>query len=525
MSLRHVLRVIVLAAFLVLPVSCRAQNGAASPAQSRLGINLSGPADWNSELPFVDVFRLSREWISQREGQAWGKGPALSRDANGWVTRVEPGCYVETPMCTIEGGRFPQGQYVCLYEGEGKLEFWGAVSRVVEAKPGRIVFETKPGESPIWLRIREVNPRNYVRNIRVIMPGFEATYQKEPFHPAFLKRWRGFNTLRFMDWMETNDQPLSHWSERPTPSYCNYAERGVPVEVMVDLCNRLGANAWFCMPHRADDDYVREFASYVKAHLRPGLKAYVEYSNEVWNGGFGQQGYAQKKGQELGLGPKERPWEGAGMYYARRSVEIFDLWEQVFGGRDRLVRVIAWQAASPFWVENIVLPTDEAYKHADALAIAPYMGFMVPAETNREQIGADQVQSWTVGQVLDYTEKTALPESIKMVQDQKRIADKFGLRLICYEAGQHLVGIGEATRNERLTKLFTDANRNPRMGQIYTQYLAAWKANGGDLMCIFASVNAWGRSGSWGLAEHYDETEADQPKLKAVMEWNRANPR
>lgn len=29
-------------------------------ARPRLGMNLAGPADWNTELPFVDVFRLSR---------------------------------------------------------------------------------------------------------------------------------------------------------------------------------------------------------------------------------------------------------------------------------------------------------------------------------------------------------------------------------------------------------------------------------------------------------------------------------
>ena len=32
----------------------------------------------------------------------------------------------------------------------------------------------------------------------------EPTYRTEPFAPAFLTRWRGFNTLRFMNWMVTN---------------------------------------------------------------------------------------------------------------------------------------------------------------------------------------------------------------------------------------------------------------------------------------------------------------------------------
>jgi hypothetical protein len=54
-----------------------------APALSRLGMNLNGPADWNTEYPFVDVFRLSRQWISQKTGAGWGKGPALSQHYKG----------------------------------------------------------------------------------------------------------------------------------------------------------------------------------------------------------------------------------------------------------------------------------------------------------------------------------------------------------------------------------------------------------------------------------------------------------
>ena len=66
------------------------------------------------------------------------------------------------------------------------------------------------------------------------------------------------------------------------------------------------------------------------------LKIYVEYSNEVWNGQFKQSKYAGEQGQKLGFG--EKPWEAAWHYTAYRSVEIFRIWEDVFGGRERLVR-------------------------------------------------------------------------------------------------------------------------------------------------------------------------------------------
>ena len=511
----------------LLAVACgcaQAQPADPTPAHSRLGINLSGPNDWNSELPFVDVFRLSRQWISQRQGEAWGKGPELKRDANGWITQLEPNCWADTPMCTIKGGHFPKGRYTCLYDGQGKIEFWSP-GQVVTQEPGRIVFEVAPTAEVIWLRLRETNPQDYVRNIRVIMPGFEATYQQEPFHPVFLARWRSMNTIRFMQCMRIDDDAPGMWADRPTPQYCNFTERGWPVEVMVDLCNRLKANPWFSLPHTADDDYVRQFAQYVNAHLDPSLKVYVEYSNEVWNSLFSQCKYAQQKGQELGLGAKERPWEGGGMYYSRRSLEVFALWQDVYGGRSRLVRVLAWQAVNPWWMEHIILPTDDAYAHADAIAIAPYFGPLVPPVSAESRPGADQVVNWSVDQLLDYVEQTTLPQAIEAVKQQRVIAERFGLKLVAYEAGQHLVGLGAAENNDQLTALFTLANRNPRMGALYTKYLDAWKAAGGELICIFASINQWGKYGSWGLAEYYDETENDQPKLKAVMDWMRNNPR
>ncbi|HSI25011.1 MAG TPA: hypothetical protein VK952_05270, partial [Methylotenera sp.] len=46
----------------------------APSANARLGINLAGLADWNTELPFVDLFRMSREWVSQPKDGAWGSG-------------------------------------------------------------------------------------------------------------------------------------------------------------------------------------------------------------------------------------------------------------------------------------------------------------------------------------------------------------------------------------------------------------------------------------------------------------------
>lgn len=487
----------------------------AVPARPALGINLAGPADWNTELPFVDVFRLSRAWISQKEGAGWGQGPPLELDENGWVRRLEPGGYAETLLCTIEGGHYPGGRWTVLWQGRGRLEM--ARAKVVEQTPGRMVVEVDPSRGAMFLRLRETDPADPVRNIRVLMPGFTAEEAaRNPWHPRFLERWRGVACVRFMDFQETNGSKQERWRDRPRPEEATFTRAGVPVEWLCDLANRLGADAWFCLPHRADDDYVRQFAAVVKARLDPRLKVYLEYSNEVWNSLFAQHRYAAEQGQKLGLA--EKPWEAAWRFTARRSLEIFRLWEEVWGGRERLVRVLAGQAANVH-VAREILAYDDAARQADALAIAPYLSMNIPARG--EGLTAAEVATWSVDRLLDHLEARALPECLQWMARHAELAGAHGLKLVAYEAGQHLVGIGGAENHEPLTRLLHAANAHPRMGDLYTRYFAGWERTGGDLLCHFSSVGAWSKWGSWGLLQYADDEPRQSPKFMAAMRWAR----
>lgn len=496
-------------ALAALCASALAETPTPKPA---LGINLAGPADWNTELPFVDVFRLSRRWISQQKGAAFGKGPELALDEHGWITRLEPDCFAETPLCTISGGHYPSGEYTLLYEGEGKLETSGA-AKISAQKPGRITLSIDASRGGFFLRLVETNPQNYVRNIRVLMPGFAEA--RDPWNPAFLQRWRGVACFRFMDWMKTNGSKIATWSERPRPDDATFSARGVAIEQMIDLCNRQKADAWFCMPHLADDDYVRQFARLVKEQLDPARRVYIEYSNEVWNGQFAQSRYASEQGVKLGLAPKERPWEAGWHFTAQRSAEIFKIWEEAFGGRERLVRVLPSQAANVAVSKGVTAFRDVS-TNADALAIAPYIGMNLSAKSKPT---ADEVAGWSVEQVLDHVENVALPSAIKSIEQSKRIADEHGLRLICYEAGQHLVGVLGGENNEALTKLLHAANAHPRMGEIYRKYYAAWQQAGGDLLCHFSSIGEWSKYGSWGLLQYADEDASKSPRFTATAQW------
>lgn len=499
----------------MLNLSINSAKAAESKPKPALGINLAGPADWNTELPFVDVFHLSRQWISQKQGEGWGKGPKLELDERGWIKRLEAGCFAETPLCTIGDGHYPSGEWTVLWEGEGRIEM--SKGKVVSNAPGELVINIDAKGGGFFLRVKETKPENPIRNIKVLMPGFTAEQAaKNPWNPSFLKRWQGMASVRFMDFQETNNSKQKSWSDRPLPEDATYTREGIPVELLCDLANRLESDPWFCLPHEADDGYVREFAKLVKAKLNPQRHVYVEYSNEVWNGQFQQSKYAGEQGIKLGFATK--PWEGAWRYTAHRSGEIFQIWEEVFGGKERLVRVLPSQAANSF-VGKEVTGWKGAGSKADVLAIAPYISMNIPKEGKK--LTAAEVATWSVDQFLDYVEANALPTSIRWIQENQKVAAQQGLKLVCYEAGQHFVGVAGGENDAALTKLLHAANAHLRMQGIYQKYYAAWEAAGGDLLCHFSSVSQWGKHGSWGLLQYADEDPKQSPKFKATMEWGK----
>ena len=122
------------------------------------------------------------------------------------------------------------------------------------------------------------------------------------FNPDWLARIENLRSLRFMDWMSTNGSTSTTWEKRAAVQDYSYIRRGVPAEVMIELSNFIGADPWFNMPHMADDAYFKAFAELTESTLRKDLRAYVEYSNEVWNFIFPQAVYAREQARLRGSG-------------------------------------------------------------------------------------------------------------------------------------------------------------------------------------------------------------------------------
>ncbi len=479
-----------------------------------MGINLTSLDYWSPENPFIDLFKQSQPWQSQRNGAEYGKGGPLDMDSRGWIQRLAPGQWADILMVR-EHGHYPAGEYVCLYEGEGYMEF-GFDAKVKKREKGRIVLEVTPSEAGILLKLIETDPSNPVRNIEVKKAVFEGTPDNAIFNPEFISRWNGFKVIRFMDWMRTNNSIVETWDDRPLPHMQTQAgESGTALEYMILLANRLRASPWFCMPHKASHDYVENFARMVKEKLDPSLKVYVEYSNEVWNFQFEQAHYAHRLG--LGMGLSEDPFEATLFFYAKRAVEIFQIWMDVFGGTDRLVRVLAAQSGNP-WTSQTILEFENAFRYADALAIAPYFG----SDLGKPETQQD-VARMSLDGILNHC-RTDMKKRHKDVAAHAALAEKYGLDLIAYEGGQHLMGTGGAENNPELTALFVAANRDPEMKTLYLEDLQGFKRAGGKLFAAFSSMGHYGKWGSWGLLENEDQDLLSAPKYNAILEFMRITP-
>jgi hypothetical protein len=407
----------------------------------------------------------------------------------------------------------------------------------VSQKRGEMVIEVTPNDAGVYLWIEATNPANYLREIEIIMPG--GICEGDPFthaataeicgtrrfisfaedrsiifYPVFAERLRGYSVLRFMDWMRTNNSRVATWAQRTPFSYSTWTtESGAPVEAMIALANLVRAHPWFNMPHLSDEDYARHFALMVKEKLDPALAVYIEHSNEVWNSAFTQHAELSLQADAQGLMLTE--------YHALRTRTLAGVFKSELGA-DRVVAVFGAQAVNT-WIASAALDFLRARFGAtatgiDAVAIAPYFGVSPgPGE-------AGTYTAMTLDQFFDYVRSSVLPEMANHMANYRALADNYGVRLLAYEGGQHMVGVGGAQDDALLNTLFDAFNRDPRIKQLYLDYLATWKNARGELFVHFNDVSRYTKWGRWGALEYIAQPRGESPKFDGIQSFIEQNP-
>ena len=291
---------------------------------------------------------------------------------------------------------------------------------------------------------------------------------------------------------------------------------------MVQLSNVAGASPWINIPHAADDDYVRNMATLFRDGLRPDLRIYVEYSNEVWNSQFSQHHYAGQRGIELNFTSPDTPWEGAWKYTAYRSVQIFDIFKDIFGDsqRDRLEFILPTQKANPY-VTRQILSFQDAYQHADTVALTAYFCGHLGNEAMR-----GFVSSSTIDELFDNCTAT-FPNEQQTLREQLEVAEEFGLEILTYEAGQHIVVV--RYDDEDNTNKFIEMNRSPRMQEVMEEWIEMYHSTvvendinqnfPAGMWTQFSSTSQPGVHGSWGILEYTTQDKYTAPKYLALHNY------
>lgn len=563
----------------IVPPSIAAGFVNPASASSPVGTNLTQVVDYSTEYPFVNMMKQARPWFSGTFNDPDGEddfddGNPLELDDNGDVEWLETGQVARTVLFDVVDPDLPGRVFNVFYTGKGDLSFVGSVE-TLSSTVGQHRIRLLPskddatGKQTVIIILTSTDRTDPLREVRILPTGgictgnplqsvtdaskcsegqfrsFRLHHDTIVFNPDFLSRIQTYRGLRFMDWMRTNRIPENtvqrEWADRPVPADAFWSTgAGVPLEVMIALANLMGMDPWFNIPHAATDDYVTQFATRVRNQLDPARKATIEYSNEVWNGIFGQAAYVKTKGDNPELNFDGDKFLAGQRYYSRRSRQVMQLFDQVFGdtARLRLNRVMATQFVQPS-ITKVILDFENAAAHLDQFAVAPYFGSVINTEDQRNWIkrtGVKGVFDWILDGVTPTDDAGnpvfeegvgSLKDTREMLVKQRDTVESFvGLTLTSYEGGQHFVHVDiRSDRDTAVDNILELVNGHARMRTAYMHYLANVRNVTRQPFYHYLNVGQWGVSGYWGALRYQTQAREDAPKYDALMSFIELNPR
>jgi hypothetical protein len=561
-STKWCFRKVSLLAILTLRVLTADRIEAATPANasSPLGINLMQVAYYSAEQPFLDIFKTSgvskatpTGWVTHADS-TWDthEEAYLQLDKDGYprtlkASAVDPSPQLFTSVGVLLLRNLPRanagtglpyrpGRYVVLYEGQGRLSY-GFDAKLQSSAPGRDVINvtTPTPEGGIEVRIVETDPHdtgNHIRNIRVVRAEEEQLLQRgQIFRPDFLRMLARFRVVRGMQWLNLDGDggAVQEWSSRPLPTDGGWgSDRGVPVEILLQLCVAVGADCWLNVPHRASDDYILQMARLAHSALGGEQKVYIEFSNEVWNSAYPQYTYAVEQGRIAWPAAAATPFDLNRSWYGMRTAQMCDIWKSAWGADgNRVVCVLGAQAANTYTAtQSLNCPLWRGARqapcfahHIDAVAIAPYFGDSVPeAWTSQADAGLARVfEAMTARSDSSVPEGGWLAQVSHFEASYHTALAPYKLELLGYEGGQSFVGHPRFHDGSPIVGLYIAANRDARMGAAYTTALNDWRANGGHALVLFGDIYAPSEYGEWGALESFLDTV--EPLAKAPPKW------
>jgi len=486
-----------------------------NPNTPKMGVGLWMMAHWTPEIVFQNVFNQSQDFQGAPD-------KALDLDPFGWVKSLKPGQTASSRLLFNFGPHYPAGDYVLLYDGEGQIILESASDQEkfttlhpAESSPGRMLFHVTP-DNGLRLTIKSTNPSNHLRNIRLLLPGCEKTYATEIFARNFVNRTKVLDFVRYHavqnQWMAPKKTVL--WENRTTPQHQTQANRkaGWAIEYIVACANALNNDLWYHIPDRADENYVRQAAKYIKANLKPNLKLYLEYANEVWNSNYGGTQLMMELARADGIDVKGISWNAATVvreYYLKHAAHLMDVFDSEFQDRSRIKRVCAGWAKNFERFGEPALDKNGMARQFDVYSIASYFGGGLPDNPDYLKM-ADSL-------VVDSVSKD-LESMLTNLAKAAAFAKAHNLEFIPYEGGfanslrDRDKSIPPADRAKIKARSLA-IRQLPAMAAVYDRFLEGGHACGADAGMIYAAVCNAG----WGYMEFERQDSLYYNRMLAFM--------
>lgn len=442
-------------------------------------------------IAFADAMARALEFTLLVDGQSMPQlcpviplGEQPPRLGEGWpdTTQLDPGTKASARLFSGMAGTVPDGRvkpWVLTWEGSGSCSLSGpAVVGEAARTPQRVEVFVDPtagdGDALLLWVIDSSSPSDPVRNAHVWLPGMEV--EKPIFWPPFVEKLRAMNggagpdTWRALDWCAVNEYGNTEGAipfdfdlaGRITPASPSQGHRrGVCPEFQVALCNELGSDLHFLVPHQADpisdEDYelflrdqllrIRDGSPAVPgvnggqpfAGLHPSARLTLEYSNEIWNANFPVRNWLKVRAQANGLTFPQQA--------ANEIARVFAIARDVFAGQDanRLRCYVGGTRADGTFLQDVLDGLPPGFR-VDAVGPA---GYFAPSPA--------QVQAWLQGattelcpncpspvEVIDAARET-IPILALQLREHRQIANTYANpdgshpALELYEAGQSFV--------------------------------------------------------------------------------------
>ncbi|OIP81250.1 MAG: hypothetical protein AUK44_10345 [Porphyromonadaceae bacterium CG2_30_38_12] len=492
---------------------------------NNLMLNVSGAADYETDRAFCNVMRTARSWDSI------STNPVIhsTLDSKGWPV-------ADAEIIVWHGIDRMHGTYKLQFTGTATIEgSWTATTitnKIYDSATNTTtadVIITETGKGGLKLKFRNtIGGVKNVKMMRPIAPGSSISYAFDDyFQPVFIDMLKKFKVIRFLGWSGVNGSKVADWDKR-TPEDIHWGSRrympiygsngknldGIAMETCIRACNAADRDLWIQIPVKATDDFVTQQATLIKNLLKPTLKVYVEYANELWNtaGSFPQSGINHTAameevaaGSSLNFDGTTNDWVWAFRRIAKRGAACSLIFRSVFGDAAMMTRVrpmLEWQKRDGQGTATQCMKWLDYYSQQNNKPINYYFygggGSSYYSPLTKDSIPLDSL--WTNDEFdVNIWKKSVVKDA--------NLAAAMGLKYASYEGGPGLDDYGINVDVKKAAVL------DPRMKNCILEHHKIWDQVGGDLFGYFISNGNF----QWGFSpDVLDWDKSGNPKLDAL---------